>query len=355
MAAHGSDPLSPCHESQPSERDKVAFLSSQAPYPEITGEVEVHETHMAWVFLVDDRAYKLKKPLAYGHGDGRSLTMREFLCREEVRLNRRLAPDVYLGVVPLGLDLAGNLVLRGSERVVDWLVVMRRLPEPLLLDVALKKESVLPADIDRVADRLIDFYRGLEPEPISPDAYLDHFAREHASNREVLEDERLSLPRERVKAVLSRLDHLIEEVPDLLGDRARQGRIVEGHGDLRPEHVCLSRPPVIIDCLEFSHVLRQVDPFDELSFLGMECDRLGAGWIGRQLLERCTRALHDSPDPRLLAFYTAYRACLRARLTLLHLLEPDPCKPEKWQARAWEYLALAERACVGPELKPLRQ
>lgn len=325
-------------------RDKVAFLSRPEAYPGGGEAVEVKETHMAVVFLVGDRVYKLKKPVEYAHRDCRRLAAREFLCREEVRLNRRLAPGVYLGVEPLGRDAGGRLALSVREAIVDWLVVMRRLPERLMLDVALAAGEVSPARIDAVAERLGAFYRGLVPEPLSADAYVAHFVREQARNRTVLADARFPRPRERALPVLERLDRLLDETPEMLGLRARDGRIREGHGDLRPEHLCLSDPPVVIDCLEFHRALRLVDPFDELCLLALECQRWGAAWIGERLLRHLGRALEEVPAPRLLAFYRAYRACLRARLALSHLLEAHPRDPGAWEPLALAYLALAEPA-----------
>jgi len=326
-------------------RDKVAFLSSARAYSGFAGEVDVVETHMAWVFLVGERVYKLKKPVEYTHRDCHFLGDREMLCHEEVRLNRRLAPDVYLGVAALRLEDHGGLVLQGEGPVVDWLVVMKRLPEHLMLDVALSRGDVTRDRILRVGRRLATFYQGLEPVEMSVDTYLKRFQRELDRNREVIADRQFSVAGDGVASMVERLDRLLEEAPELLGNRPRQGRIVEGHGDLRPEHVCLSDPPVIIDCLEFSRPLRLVDPFDELCFLGLECQRLGAAWIGECLVSECADILQDRPDRRLLAFYTAYRACLRARLSLAHLLEPNPRTPDKWEPRAREYLALGLRAC----------
>ncbi|XKE46552.1 hypothetical protein LG302_05270 [Halomonas organivorans] len=324
--------------------DKVAHLSRPGAYPDFDGEVEVKETHMAFVFLVGERVYKLKKPVEYRHRDCHRLASREFLCREEVRLNRRLAPDVYLGVEPLGRDADGGLALSRHEGIVDWLVVMRRLPEDRLLDAAVTRGDVAPDRIDALADLLGRFYAGLVAEDLPPEAYIAHFVREQAKNREVMTDRRFAMPGDRVTAVLDRLDRLLDEDPEPLGRRAREGRIKEGHGDLRPEHVCLVEPPVVIDCLEFNRFLRLVDPFDELSLLALECERLGAAWIGERLRRRVARRLGDAPDPRVLAFYRAYRACLRARLALSHLLEPDPRDPEIWEPLARDYLALAEPA-----------
>ncbi|MDI5889628.1 hypothetical protein [Halomonas rhizosphaerae] len=343
--AEDSSPNAAAAANDVSLRDKVAFLSSPRSYPGFEGEVDVRETHMAWVFLAGARVYKLKKPVEYTHRDCHFLRDREVLCHEEVRLNRRLAPEVYLGVAALRFDPAGRLALEGEGTVVDWLVVMKRLPEHLMLDMALSRGNVTGAGVTRVARRLAAFYRGLAPVEMPVDTYLDRFQRELDRNREVIADSRFSLANDGVTAMLDRLDRLLAEEPDLLGDRPRQGRIIEGHGDLRPEHVCLSEPPVVIDCLEFSRPLRLLDPFDELCFLGLECERLGAAWMLERLVGECARTLQDRPDKRLLAFYTAYRACLRARLSLAHLLEPDPRTPEKWEPQAREYLALGQRAC----------
>lgn len=323
--------------------DKVAFLSRPEAYPDDVEQVETRETHMSWVFLAGRRVYKLKKPIKYASRDGRSLRVRERLCREEVRLNRRLAETVYLGVASLDLTPGGDLVLGGGGQTQDWLVVMQRLPEHTMLDVAIARGTVTRSQVARIAERLTQFYRGLAPEHIAPEAYVAQFVREQEENRAVLTDPRFGLPSSRVEAVLARV---MRNAPGLLEQRAREGRIVEGHGDLRPEHVCLSEPPVIIDCLEFSRALRQVDPFDELAFLSMECERLGAPWIGRQLIRCCAQALDDRPAAPLLAFYTAYRACLRARLALSHLLDSDASHPEKWQPLAQAYLAMAEKACA---------
>jgi aminoglycoside phosphotransferase family enzyme len=327
-------------------RNKVAFLSSPSVYPASVRNVEVKETHMSWVFLAGEVVYKLKKPVKYPFLDFSTLEAREADCREEVRLNRRLAPDIYLGVMPLTREADGVLALDGSGGPVDWLVVMRRLPEEKMLDYALAHGTVTRSQIGAVADLLARFYRLAEPADVTPQQYVAQFAREQEKNRSLLTNERFDLPRATLNAVLSGIEAVTSAEPELLMSRARDGRIVEGHGDLRPEHVCLSDPLVIIDCLEFNRNLRLVDPFDELASLSLECERLGAPWIGDMLIRRCADLLGEAPSPRVLAYYTAYRACLRARLALAHLLEPHPREAEKWLPLARTYLAIAERASV---------
>lgn len=326
--------------------EKVAFLSAPASYGASVRDVEVKETHMSWVFLAGERVYKLKKPVKYPFLDFSTLAAREADCREEVRLNRRLAADVYLGVIPLTLGADGRLALEGGGAPIDWLVVLRRLPAEKMLDQAIARGTVTRRQINQVAEVLARFYRAAEPADVTPQQYVAHFAREQGKNRSLLTDRRFALPRATLNAILSAVEAVIGDEPELLMGRARDGRIVDGHGDLRPEHVCLSEPPVIIDCLEFNRGFRQVDPFDELAFLGMECGRLDGAWIGEALISRCAELLNDSPQARLFAFYTAYRACLRARLALAHLVEPGTRDAEKWLPLAASYLAIAERTCL---------
>ena len=124
--------------------------------------------------------------------------------------------------------------------------------------------------------------------------------------------------------------------------RAIDGRIVEGHGDLRPEHVCVESPPVIFDRLEFSRAFRLIDPADELAFLAMECERLGAPQVETELFGAYRRVTGDYPPPSLVYFYKVQRACLRARLAIWHLHDLPKSVWPRWRAVAEEYLRLAE-------------
>jgi aminoglycoside phosphotransferase family enzyme len=333
--------------------EKVRSLSTCEAYARCPQVVDIKETHMSWVFTTGDRVYKLKKPVHYPFLDFRTLAARETNCREEVRLNRRLAPDVYLGVVSLTVDENSRLAIAGVGEVVDWLVEMRRLPDELMLDQAILRHRIEhdgSGRLDAVADLLIGFYKASPPIDISPSAYVEQFAREHAINEGMLCDPSFKLDGAQVSDVIARVGHGIEDAASLKA-RVKDGRIVEGHGDLRPEHVCLSDPPVIIDCLEFSRALRLVDPFDELTFLSLECDFLGAGWVGEHIMERCAEGLDDTPAPYILEFYWTYRACLRARIALAHLLEPNPRTPEKWVPLARRYLQLAQARALTPLLR----
>lgn len=321
----------------------IAFLSSPKAYEEEPASVEVRQTHMSWVFLTDRFVYKLKRPIRTAYLDFSTLAGRERNCREEVRLNRRLAPDVYLGVVAVTRQSDGRLALDGTGETVDWLVWMRRLPEHLMLDAAIRDRSVKGDDIDRVCDVLVGFYSRLPPAGIEVADYLARLEHQLHLDRAILCDTRFGLPAGQAERVLDRLQAVVTSRNGPLDSALEADRIVEGHGDLRPEHICLTDPPAIIDCLEFNRSLRLLDPFDDIAYMALECGFLGAPWIGEQLIERISDGLNIRPPASLLAFYSACRACLRARLSLAHLLDAEPRTPKKWLPQAIAYLEIADR------------
>ncbi len=326
---------------EPALAEKVAFLSDGGAYGLAPGVVTRRETHMSWVFLAGSHVYKLKKPVRFPYLDFSTLTRREAACRAELRLNRRLAPDIYLDVVPLTLG-AGGLAIGGQGTPVDWLVLMKRLDERYMLDRMIEEGRLGFAALDRLIGTLTRFYRAATPVLLPAATLLADWRGALIYNRRVLLDPRLRLNAGLVRRVDRTQRRFLERRGRLIAERLRHRRIVDGHGDLRPEHIWLDDKVRIIDCLEFNDRLRVVDPFDEIAFLGVECERLGASWAGDYLQRRMQRALRDGPADELFAFYRCHRATLRARLSIAHLLEPHPRTPEKWPALANAYLAIAE-------------
>jgi aminoglycoside phosphotransferase family enzyme len=296
---------------------------------------------MSWVFLAGDYAFKLKKPVRYEFLDFTTLAKREFNCREELRLNRRLAPDVYLDVVPLRQAKNGQLTLRAEGRVVEWLVKMKRLPAQRMLDWLIEHRAVEPDAVDAAARCLARFYRSATPVRMPAETVLLRFEAEHERDSKLLRDARFVIDHVAVRAVLAGMKRALSDVRPLIEARAGLKVYVEGQGDLRPEHICLIDQPVIIDCLEFNRDLRILDPFDEIAFLDLECERLGAGWVGQRFLLTCSKLIANPASDALIQFYRAARALLRARLALAHLVEPNPRTPEKWDPRARQYIDLA--------------
>jgi aminoglycoside phosphotransferase family enzyme len=330
------------HERDPGIDAKVGFLSRRESYAERPDAVETVETHMSWVFLTDRHAYKLKKPVRTEFLDFSTLVARRADSEVEVTLNRRLAPEVYLGMVALTLD-SGGLHLGGPGEPVDWLVKMRRLPAANMLDQRILEGNVAPPELDPAANLLANFYAAAPSIPTDPELYRRRFEASILADRSVLLDQQYEMPAARVRDVCDAQLGFMTRQPGILRVRARDGRIIDGHGDLRPEHVFLGPQPAIIDCLEFDSGLRRLDPAEELAFLGMECELLGADWAGHRFLEVYRDVTGDAPPEVLLSFHKSVRAFLRCKLSLWHVSDPSVADPEHWRIKAAQYLALAER------------
>lgn len=330
----------------------AAWLAQPDSYPHRPASVEHIETHISHVFLAGNLAYKLKKPVRFDFLDFSTLAAREQACRDEVRLNQRLAPDVYLGVVPVTRSAAGNIALDGEGETIDWLVAMRRLPTDLTLDALHRRGQLTPQHIERLAKTLNRFYRSLPPLALPPGKYRDSYLAHVRDNRRELLTRRHHLPPREIERIHGFQQQLLLLMPERLEQRARAGKIVEGHGDLRPEHVCFSEEIAIFDCIEFSADFRRIDIADELAFLAAECDFLGARWVGPQLFAAYQAHSGDAPSDLLVAFYKSYRACVRAKVAALRAHQLTGEAQAIAAADARKHLSLADEY-ASPWLRPL--
>ena len=325
---------------RPTLADKVAFLKRPASFPDRPKRVESVETHMSWVFLTKHHAYKLKKPVCFDFLDYRTLAARRHCCEEEVRLNQRLAAGIYLAVVPLVTE-SGMLQLAGTGEVVDWLVKMRRLPMEVRLDVGIRRGGVDSVRLRSALQQMAAFYAESRPVPIIPAQYRARLEADIRADYQVLAMPRHRLPMLATNRLIAAQLAFVTRQAALIERRAT--RVVEAHGDLRPEHIYLRDTPVFVDRLEFNRELRLLDPAEELAYLAMECERLGARWIGDLAFDVYRRSTSDHAPPSLIAFYRSRRACLRAKLAVGHLQDPSAPVPSPWLDRAAAYLALARR------------
>ncbi len=318
--------------------ETVAALREPSRYPGSVARVDAIETHMSWVFLTEDRAYKLKKPLLTDLIDHSTIAARRRACATELALNRRLAASVYLALTPV-VRSDDQLRVGGSGEIVDWLVEMRRLADRQMLDVRIRKGAVIAQEIDSLGDTLAEFFIGAARVELAGPDYRARIAADLAAKRSSLAQPHYGLKTAEIDAVYAAQQDWLARHADLLERRA--ARVVDGHGDLRPEHVCLERPPVVIDCLEFAQELRWLDPASELGFLALECRRLGAAWIGARLFERYAARSGDRPPAALIGFYQRHHALIRAAISVWHLDDHALDHSQRWRLRAREYLTLA--------------
>jgi aminoglycoside phosphotransferase family enzyme len=329
----------------PTLETKVNFLSRPDSYAEHPSQVETVETHMSWVFLTDCFVYKLKKPVRFSFLDFSTLAARHRTCREEIRLNRRMAEDVYLGLVRLTIDNQGRLALDGDGNIVEWLVKMKRLPKERMLDNAIRAKRINVSDIRKFTNKLAKFYCDAPPVSITQAQYRERFQRQIRDDHERLLNYVGELSADQLNRIARAQLNLVNTLPELLDRRVSDKRIIEAHGDLRPEHICLAEDPVFIDCLEFNQELRILDPVLELAYLVMECELAGADWIGHIVFDTYRHATGDDPPVSLIHFYKAYRATTRAKLAIWHIEDRDVGEHRTWINKANAYLQLAEKYC----------
>ena len=326
------------------DTELLSFLLDPRSYAEGVEDVGMVESHMSLVFLAGDRAYKLKKPIAFDALDFRTLERRHANCERELALNRVLSPDIYLGLEPVTRNREDRLQLGGAGEPVEWLVVMRRLDEARLLDNSIAAGTVTHGDIEALIAALCPLYaRQLDRPPAHEDVMAGWTGMLERTAQSLGRSD-FGLPRSQVEEVLSALAGFLAEDSELILARIEDGWIRECHGDLRPQHVYLGPPLRLIDRLEYDERLRLRDPFEEIMDLGIECERMGAPWILPMLLDGVSACLGDRPDPRLIGFYGGMRASLRARFAIEHL-EGTRGSPEQWRARASASLDLARKYC----------
>jgi aminoglycoside phosphotransferase family enzyme len=322
----------------------LCFLLDPQSYAEDLENVEMVESHMSLVFLAGDRAYKLKKPIAFDTLDFRTLESRRANCERELALNSVLSPDIYLRLEPVTRDREGRMQLGGAGEIVEWLVVMRRLEEARLLDHAIAAGTVTRSDIESLIAALCPFYARQLDRPPAHEDVMASWAGMLERTSQSLRRRDFGLPRNEVEDVLSALAGFLTKDSELILARIEDGWIRECHGDLRPQHVYLGPPLRLIDRLEYDDRLRLRDPFEEIVDLGIECERMGAEWVLPMMEDGFSACLGGRPDSRLIGFYCGMRASLRARFAIEHL-EGTRGSPEQWKARAIASLDLARKYC----------
>lgn len=323
----------------------VAAMLDPGFYPHAPRSVELRDTHISWVFLAADLAYKVKKPVVFPFLDYGTVERRHEMCREEVRLNRRLAPEVYLRVV--GIARAGDRYTLCSEddpEAVEYAVEMRRVEEHRSLAALATRGEVDPAQIRVVGARLARFHSEAAQAPAE---FCD------LASLDATLDENLTTLRARGSGIVpeARLDaaecftrRSFAARHDELEARARAGLVRDCHGDLRAEHVIVpARAPVyVFDCVEFNASLRGIDVAADIAFLVMDLARLGAGRLGVPLIEAYREAGGVPGSDALVSFFASYRAWVRAKVACVRVHELESGDPERsrQEAEAREFLRL---------------
>jgi aminoglycoside phosphotransferase family enzyme/predicted kinase len=347
------------------EVELKADLSRSRAYTKLLGSdvsnehVALIETHISRVFLIGGHVFKLKKAVNFGFLDFTTLERRRDACEAELRLNRRLAEHVYIEVLPVTRSEEGVHEVAGGGRIVDYVVHMRRLPDRRRADRLLEEGALALTQVDEIALCLANFHARVPDEPErrhfgSPAAVLENVDENFAQTRSSIV-RYLELGQARELEEFQR--EFLRTQAQLFERRMQAGRVRDGHGDLRLEHVYLLGEGVaIIDCIEFNDRFRYADVCADLAFLSMDFDEHGRVDLGERLLSRYAWASDDYELYALVDFYQSYRAHVRANVAGFRALsdeaEDSVRKKSDAEARRHYLLALSaarrtvRRACV---------
>ncbi len=336
---------------RPTEREIVAAMRRPGFYGEAENvEVEVRETHISWVFLVGARAFKLKKRVVFPFLDYGSVERRQSMCELEVELNRRLAPSVYVGVRPV-VERGGHVELGtpGCDGALEHVVEMRRFDESRTLAATVASGTVEEGLVARLGARLAAFH-GAAVVPSAVTEPLGALKAIGDANFEAMIGRNDLIERGRVAAAQRFVDAFLCGHAETIVGRVANGRLREGHGDLRAEHILLCDPPArdeweIVDCAEFDASLRDGDVAADLAFLVMDLTWLGRRDLARELLDGYRSAGGDAGGDELVAFHAAVKAWVRAKVALLRASDPGRSSRARRSAEreAQELFALGER------------
>ena len=327
----------------PSDHQKAILTAMQAPgfYPHWVDAIARLETHISTVFLTGPYVYKVKKPVNLGFLDFTRLDRRTYYCHQEISLNRRLSTGVYLDVLPVTWQKGAPYVLNGGGDTVESVVRMRQLNESDSMLQRLRQSRLTDMQTLNLVSRLVIFYdRAPPPEPKRSGgeaAWFENLELMRPFVGEVIDEVRFSFI-----ASASQAFHLLRK--RLFDRRIENGKVVDGHGDLRCEHIYFTADGIqIIDCIEFSDNLRIVDTINDLAFLAMDLEYNGFLHQARLLIREFIRQTDDLDALPLLDFYRCYRAMVRCKVNCFLLEETDLTENVRQSARAAvdAYLTLA--------------
>jgi len=328
--------------------DQIQAICADGAFPGTKTPVELVETHISWVILTPEFAFKIKKPVTFGFLDFGTLEKRKHYCEEELRLNRRLASDLYLGVLPIA-ETNGKPVIGAAESApLDYALQMRRMDNRRQMDILLAAGEVTTGQMAELAAVLAPFHRAAvleNPPECHPATYWADFAELYRFGADIARHLGQEAT-DTLQRIRSSLPEFLEQHEQRLLERARQGFWVDGHGDLHARNIMLLEAgPVVFDCIEFNGHFRQNDILNELAFLCMDLEARGHPELAEAFLQAYRQIREVMPEPEdaeLFRFFKACRANVRLKVALIELRQHVTPELEVQVRRYWEVLTKYE-------------
>jgi hypothetical protein len=335
-----------------SQERLIAFLESPQSYPHSPAEVRTIQTHISWVFVAPPFVFKVKKPVSLGFLDFSTLEKRRHFCQRELELNRRLAPKVYLGVVPI-YETNSGFSFKPPGNIIEYAVKMTELPHGGFLSELLEKNLVGEKEINQVISTLHRFYQSETPTPEIEQwgtrEKLKISTDENFAQVTPFVGQRISpVAFEAIRHFTNRF-YIVNE--NLFRERIQQHRILDCHGDLHLDHIHLTpEATTIFDCIEFNDRFRFIDIANDLAFLAMDFGFEGRSDLGKLLLRNAAREFGDAGMLKVANFYKCYRAFVRGKVESIQTTEKETRNPKEHEKQAARYFRLAlQYAIAGSE------
>ena len=323
----------------------ISYLLQPEVHAGSPDPVELRQTHISYVLLAGDLVYKFKKPVDFGFLDFTTLEKRRFFCEQELLLNRRLCPELYLGVVSVNQE-AGAFLLDGPGTAVEYGVKMRRMPEDRMMTNVIEAGGLTAEMLDGIVEVLVPFYAkadgGEEIKAFgTAEAVGVNVLENFSQTEEFVGGKALSRAQfERISGYAK--GFLARE--DVFRQRLAEGRVRDCHGDLYSANICLADQVYIYDCIEFNQRFRYCDVASDVAFLAMDLDFHGLGDLAAHFIDRFVAVSQDNGLAEVLNFYKCYRAYVRGKIGLFTAQAPEVDEPtrDRCLVQAARYFALAQ-------------
>ena len=325
--------------------DLAQALLNPECYPATPSDITLVQTSTSYIFLTGDFAYKIKKPVDPGYLDYTTLDKRQFYCKREVSLNRRLCPDIYLDTVPITEGKDG-LSVEGKGKVLEYAVKMRQMPGEFMLRTLLRTDNVTDNVMHNIARKLVEFHEKAATSEIISD-YGDIEFILTGTEENFIDSIRYiskTISQKSYRAIKDYTNGFIENNTELFYERISDSKIRDCHGDIRVKHICVSDDIYIFDCIEFNDSLRYGDVASEIAFLAMDLDWHGRNDLSRAFVDAYVSITNDEDLPDILNFYKCYRAYYRGRIESMKLDIPNISEEQIAEIinTAGKYFELAE-------------
>lgn len=324
----------------------IDALTKPQAYDENPGHIELIQTHISFVFLTKNYAYKVKKPVNFGFLDFGTLKKRRFFCEKELELNRRLCGDMYIEVAPINRKWK-VIKIKGEGETVEYALKMKRLPQEKIMTKLLEEKEVKTKLIDQIAKIIAEFHSKAETnKKISEIGSLatvkinwnENFEQTRKFVSKTISVEDFELISKKVTSFMKKNQVLFEK-------RTAEGKVRDCHGDIHSGNIFIADKIYIFDAIEFNERFRYSDVAADIAFLAMDLDFKGRGDLSDFLTKMYVKYSKDEELLQLLSFYKCYRAYVRGKVVGFKLDDPNVCDKEKWDAaqEAKAYMKLATR------------